>query len=158
MATLRDRLRERMERYRKVMGDLPDERLAEVAAMASEDAAFYKGLADAANGEALRRMAARGASLLVTGAWMGEKRATRSYVWDVEMLRDNVQPNVPPEMWDDVCQIVPPPPPPPPRVEISTQKMLALGRKLGLTLEPFYRVEERNPKVEWKPRQEDKPL
>lgn len=135
-----------------ITANIPDDELAIIASQATDDAKFYRNLADFYNGEVIRRMNIRGTSMLISPDFLGEKKSSKSYVWDTELAEDTLKPNVPPEMWDAVFTITPPPPPPPPVKKVETVKMLALGEKLGLDLTPFYRIDEKNPRIEWTPR------
>ena len=158
MTPTREKAKEAVERFLAIAEDLPDDEIAQLAVEANAEAAYYNQLAAAYNGEAVRRVNNRGATMIVTPQWIGEKTATKAYVWDLEMLEDNARPLIPAELWDTAVTIAPPPPPPPPVAKVDTVKMLALGKKLGLDLTPFYRVDETNPKVKWRERTEDKPL
>lgn len=157
--TWRERLRARLERIRATAADLPDDELVTYAAQAQDDARFYRELFGVLSTEVARRADERGATTLISASHVVEVEWDAPYIWDAEMLEDNLRPNLPAEMWATVYSLEPPPPPPPPKPKIHTVRLLALGKRLGIDLEPFYRRPRVGPpKVKFQPRQEDKPL
>ena len=124
--------RERLSFIAERLADIPDEELTEAGLLIDDLAKFYASLNVKFKQEALNRMNAVEASLLVTAHGIAEKVPGKpTYLWDFDMLAAFVRPLVTPEMWAELVEEVPPPPPQPVTYKANTTRLKSLAKKLG---------------------------
>jgi hypothetical protein len=75
-------------------------------------------------------MSDREADAIYAGDVSVERQATRSYRWDIDILKREVEQRLPRKQWEALVQEFPPPPPQP-VYKVETKRLLTLAKKRG---------------------------